>query len=72
MDEKIFYLELVLNLVFEVPEDKKEALLIKVNECIEKLIRDEKSIQFNSTIDVVSEEQLFAALSGGIMSDEYN
>lgn len=71
MEEKTFYLEVSLSLVLQVSESKKEDLVIKVNKCIEELLKNQKSIQVSSELSLVSEEQLFAEYSASI-GDDWN
>ena len=71
MEEKTFYLEVSLSLVLQVSESKKEDLVIKVNKCIEELLKNQKSIQVSSELSLVSEEQLLAEYSASI-GDDWN
>ena len=71
MTNKTFYLELNLSAVLITSEEEKEELLLKVNDCIKKIIENQKSVHFNSSVNVVSEEQIYAEYASA-MSEDFN
>jgi hypothetical protein len=56
-----YFVEIQLDCVIEVELEAKEKLLKKINSAIEKLIKDQKTIHFSSSVNSVSEEGLVAA-----------
>ena len=68
-DQKTFYLELSLSTVIMTDEKTKEELLAKINKYIEKMVKGEVTVQFASSCNIISEEQLYAEYASSISQD---
>lgn len=68
-DQKTFYLELSLSTVIMTDEKTKEELLAKINKYIEKMVKGEVTVQFSSSCNIISEEQLYAEYASSISQD---
>jgi hypothetical protein len=56
-----YFVEIQLDCVIEITQEDKEELIKKINNTIEELIKDQKTIHYSSNISSISEENLFAA-----------
>lgn len=56
-----YFVEIQLDCVIEIDLEAKEKLIKKINNTIEKLIKDQKTIHFSTSVNSVSEESLVAA-----------
>ena len=59
-----YFIELNLECVLESEEDKKEAIIDKINKAISKILKDEKAVHLIVNINLISENSLMASLSG--------
>lgn len=72
MSNQKYYVDLSLTLVFETCKDKKDDLIAKINECIQMMIEKENSISVSSTINVISEEQVYSVYASTLTEKDYN
>lgn len=69
MTNKPFYIELSLNSVFITDEEKKEELMKKIKECISLMLVEENLAHYTESINVISEEQIFAEYAASLSGD---
>lgn len=69
MANKPFYIELSLNSVFITDEEKKEELMKKIKECISLMLVEENLAHYTESINVISEEQIFAEYAASLSGD---
>lgn len=69
MNNKPFYIELSLNSVFLTTEDEKEDLVKKIKNCISEMLDKENLAHHAESINVISEEQIFAEYSASLSGD---
>lgn len=69
MKNKPFYIELSLNSVFLTTEDDKEELVKKIKDCISEMLDKENLAHYTESLNVISEEQIFAEYSASLSGD---
>ena len=69
MTNKPFYIELSLNSVFITDEENKEELMKKIKECISLMLAEENLAHYTESINVISEEQIFAEYAASLSGD---
>lgn len=72
MNDQKYFIELSLSLVFETSEKRKDDLIAKINECIQMMLEEENSISISSSINAISEDQVFSIYSSTLSEEEYN
>lgn len=72
MSDQKYYVDLALNIVFESPESRKDALIAKINECIQMMLEEEVSISFSSSLNSFSEEQVYSMYTANMTEDDFN
>ena len=72
MSDQKYFIDLSLNLVFETSEKRKDDLIAKINECIQMMLEGENSISISSSVNAISEDQVFSIYSSTLSEEEYN
>jgi len=70
-DQK-YFVDLALTIVFESSESRKDELISKINECIQMMLEEEQSISLSSSINSMSEEQIYSIYNSSLPPEEYN
>jgi hypothetical protein len=66
------FIDLSLNIIFESSGARKDALIAKINECIEMMLEEEVSISFSSSVSSFSEDQVYSMYSSAVPEEGYN
>lgn len=72
MSDQKYFIDLSLNLVFETSEKRKDDLIAKINECIQMMLEEENSISISSSVNAISEDQVFSIYSSTLSEEEFN
>jgi|TARA_B100001094_G_C18195952_1_gene810987 F420-0:gamma-glutamyl ligase len=72
LSDQKYFIELSLSLVFETSKKRKDDLIAKINECIQMMLEEEDSISVSSSVNAISEDQVFSIYSSALSEEEYN
>lgn len=72
MTDQKYFVDLALTIVFESSESRKDELISKINECIQMMLEEEQSISMSSSINSMSEEQIYSIYNSSLPPEEYN
>jgi hypothetical protein len=72
LSDQKYFIDLSLNLVFETSEKRKDDLIAKINECIQMMLEEENSISISSSVNAISEDQVFSIYSSTLSEEEFN
>lgn len=72
MTDQKYFVDLALTIVFESSESRKDELISKINECIQMMLEEEQSISLSSSINSMSEEQIYSIYNSSLPPEEYN
>lgn len=72
MTDQKYFVDLALTIVFESSESRKDELISKINECIQMMLEEEQSISLSSSINSMSEEQIYSIYNSSLPPEEFN
>ena len=65
-----YFLEIHMECVLEVDENKKEATIDKINKLIHKILKGENAIHLNTNMNLISEKNLMYSLANVDFGEE--
>lgn len=72
MTDQKYFVDLALSIVFESSESRKDELISKINECIQIMLEEEQAISLSSSVNLISEDQVYSIYNSSLPPEEYN